>query len=481
MVFPKGLMRGREYHRWMDRSAGTALNLTAVPLTVLHICFQIQGQAGRVAGGSLNGPPMRRLAKHSRKDAYATRRDYQTLHKHQGLALVPSGKKPDICTITFCPIDLDAAGCLGVGGYLAAPSGAVVRVTVISESEPNVREFHVGTSWTRVGAAFDISTAGAVVVSLSWPAKTMLNVWGLNAGIVRLPEGLGAATPTAASLGASHLCPETLYLTHESAMLLEPNPESSSVFATAPGMAIALKKCSYCGRLLPINPRKLGTLAFHKHLAKVSKHQNECRACKKWRINDEFNPARTTDQLHESSVITRERKLFLREPEILQQIKLRTGAGLKSQVWERFGRKCFYCKKPLALDEVHLDHTRPLAYLWPLDVHATCLCAPHNNQKQDKFPVDFYTDAQLHELSAICGLPYDELRRKRLNPSELRRLRRSLQEFAREWDPRTFAATARKIAELRPEIDLLKELEAMNAALGADLRAQIAQRPNFDE
>src|SRR5207244_3589985 len=139
---------------------------------------------------------------------------------------------------------------------------------------------------------------------------------------------------------------------------------------------------------------------------KLSKHQNECRACKKWRINDDFNPKRTTDQLHESSVITRERRLFLRDPERLQAIKERSGAGLKSQVWERFGRRCFYCNRSLDLDEVHLDHTRPLAYLWPIDEHATCLCGEHNNQKQDKFPVDFYTDAQLHELADICGLPY---------------------------------------------------------------------------
>jgi hypothetical protein len=31
-------------------------------------------------------------------------------------------------------------------------------------------------------------------------------------------------------------------------------------------------------------------------------------------------------------------------------------------VWKRFGRRCFRCGKVLALDDVHLDHTRPLAY-----------------------------------------------------------------------------------------------------------------------
>lgn len=33
----------------------------------------------------------------------------------------------------------------------------------------------------------------------------------------------------------------------------------------------------------------------------------------------------------------------VKESEIIQQIKERTGAGLKSQVWERFGSKCFHC------------------------------------------------------------------------------------------------------------------------------------------
>lgn len=424
---------------------------------------------------------MRRLAKHSRDDAYATRRDYQVIHARQGLMITCSDKRLDRCMLSFTPITIQEAGCFGFGGYFVAKPGTLVKVTVTDANRVNEADFHVGTSWTRAGLALDISAPGPISLSVSWPARSQLHVWGLNAGLVRLPQGLGAAAPTGACLGASHLCPESLYLPHESPMMLEPCAEESSAFLTAPGLSVSLKKCSYCGRLLPLNPAKLGSLAFHKHLAKVTKHQNECRACKKWRINDEFNPARTTDQLHESSVITRERKLFLREPEILQQIKQRTGAGLKSQVWERFGRRCFYCKKPLALDEVHLDHTRPLAYLWPLDVHATCLCAAHNNQKQDKFPIDFYTDAQLQELSLICGLPYDELRQKRLNFSELNRLRASLREFAREWDPRTFAATARKISELQPEIDLLKELEAIDATLGADVRAQIAQRPIFNE
>lgn len=229
--------------------------------------------------------------------------------------------------------------------------------------------------------------------------------------------------------------------------------------------------------MLPVDMNRLGTLAFHKHNAKRTFHQNECRACKKWRINDSFNPLRTVDQLHESSVITRERKLFLREPQRLQEYKRRTGAGLKSQVWERFGRRCFYCDKSLKLSDVQLDHTRPLAYLWPIDEFATCLCAAHNNQKTDKFPVDFYNRTQLRELSRITGLPYRELVAKAVNQYELDRIWDDIATFALEWEPRTFAATARKVTEMLPEVDLFGRLYDVDPELHDELMASLADRP----
>lgn len=162
--------------------------------------------------------------------------------------------------------------------------------------------------------------------------------------------------------------------------------------------------------------------------------------------------------MHESSVITRERKQFLREPEIIQEWKERTGEGLRSKVWKRFGMKCFRCHVDVTLDGFQLDHTRPLAYLWPIDEYATCLCARCNNEKKEKFPVDFYSEQQLKELSAITGMPLDVLSRKELNPVELERILTDLPAFARAWEPRMFFATARKIHELRPDIDLMGRL-----------------------
>ncbi|MFT3912592.1 MAG: hypothetical protein QM704_00480 [Anaeromyxobacteraceae bacterium] len=279
-----------------------------------------------------------------------------------------------------------------------------------------------------------------------------------------------------AQLASPHLVPETFYLAHTSPTVRAMGSWENAVTAAAHGDPIPLKKCAYCQRLLPIDTKRPATLAFHKHNAKRTGHQNECRACKKWRINDDFNPKRTVDQLHESSVITRERKLFLREPEALYAIKEREGAGLKSIVWNRFGRKCFRCKTPLALKDVELDHTRPMAYLWPIDEHATCLCGACNNHKKDRFPVDVYTEPQLRELAKVTGLTYADLTKKEVCEKELQRILRDIVGFARTWDPSMFNATARKVRELRG-IDLFEALRRADPKEHTRMLQEVAKRP----
>lgn len=220
------------------------------------------------------------------------------------------------------------------------------------------------------------------------------------------------------------LSPETLYLDHEgTGSFFVSNAEfENCTILQGEGASIYVKKCAYCQRYLPIDTNRPGALAFHRHKAKRTGHQNECRACKKWRINDSLNPRRTADQLHESSVITREKKIFLEEPLILQTIKNRHGAGLRSIIWERFNECCFKCKQQVGLKEFQLDHTRPLAYLWPIDIHATCLCPTCNNHKGDRFPIDFYSANELRELSIISGLSLEELSTKEINMEQLGRI-----------------------------------------------------------
>ena len=417
---------------------------------------------------------MRRLATQSRDDAYNSQRDYQHIEEAKGLRFVPRDTGP--VSLCFAQPLRSEKGPFAAGGFLRSTGPLKMEASLASDSGATIADLSTGTTWRRFGIVLPSLDAGELRFRFDWEGGQCLDVWGLTAGPIRLPSGVADGNLYSRDLIQTHLVPETFYFQHDAALDLSISPDSTP-FHTEQGSSIAKKKCSYCGRWLPLDPERPGALSFHKHNAKRTKHQNECRACKKWRINDAFNPIRTPDQHHESSLITRERRIFLRDPEILQTIKLRTGAGLKAQVWERFGQRCFYCDRPLTLEEVQLDHTRPLAYLWPIDEHATCLCAEHNNAKSDKFPVDFYTETQLKDLSKICELPLSELRKKSVNPEELERILADLPSFAKQWDPRHFAATARKISEIELGIDLFAKLASEDRATYASIKARLDERP----
>ena len=420
---------------------------------------------------------MRRLANQSREDIYSSNRDYQTLHdrRAQRFSTLEAGAAR---LVLSADIAADSNGLVCWGGYFFAEAPTTMRVTLsLGGQLRGVVDVGAAPAWQRVGSLVrNAPEADVATLSLDWDGAAAINLWGVGVGRPAIPV-LKSGNADLTLLEQSHLIPETFYLSHLTAIDADIEADASKRFRIEPGVEIKVKKCSYCGRLLPVDPARLGVLAFHKHNAKISRHQNECRACKKWRINDSFNPLRTTDQLHESSVITRERKLFLREPEILQEIKDRTGAGLKSKVWQRFQGHCFRCGIAVPLDDFQLDHTRPLAYLWPIDEFATCLCAGCNNEKKEKFSIDFYSPQERKRLSEITGLPLSELEKKELNERELMRILADLPRFARDWEPRTFMATARKIKELRPDIDLLVELQKINQDEFIRLQEELRLRP----
>ena len=421
---------------------------------------------------------MRRLAKQRRDDDYASRRDYQAIQEHKSLRIA-GNRKPLKVLQLIQTLAAKRSKIGGFGGYIQTDVSTEISVDVVVGKTKLLSEtFTSGKAWARIGLAFPLERDADLVVHLNLTRPVAhLDLWGLDAGAITLPNLKQVTTPTVADINFSHLLPETLYLSHSVPLALDIDEQHSSPFVRKDGTAIHLKKCSYCGRLLPLDPARPGAIAFHKHNAKLSGHQNECRACKKWRINDSFNPLRTVDQLNESSLITRERRLLLREPEILQRIKDRKGRGLKSIIWEKFGKKCFHCGKPLQLDEVELDHTRPLAYLWPIDEHATCLCAEHNNFKKDKFPVDFYSTSQRRELARIIGLSFAELSTRSVCKPELKRILDDIVGFATSWDARVFNAIARKIREIHPEIDLFEHLSTADMKAYKKLVKDLASRP----
>lgn len=217
------------------------------------------------------------------------------------------------------------------------------------------------------------------------------------------------------------------------------------------GEPIVLKGCNRCTRYLPINIfSEEDTLAFSLHCKKKAPckhnlfssykinnydsldeieeldlitdyisegrvhshygHQLECRACKKYYVNFALNPLRNAQQFKEDGLRRRALEVLvntlLDQDLIHHEYENRTKKQFTEHIWKKFDKRCFKCAKKLKINEMHLDHTMPLAYLYRLDETATCLCAEHNSKKRDSFPADFYSNEERIILSQITGLDY---------------------------------------------------------------------------
>lgn len=223
------------------------------------------------------------------------------------------------------------------------------------------------------------------------------------------------------------------------------------------GRLSILKSCNRCGRFLPINiDNELNTLGYSIHCKKSAPcghplfnsykienlsdcsdevlsqlnvtnnayssyhgHQLECRACKKFFVNAPLNPQRNSQQFREDGLRRRAIEslinTLLERNMVHFEFEKRTKKHFSEYIWNKFGRRCFKCSKKLQLEEMHLDHTMPCAYLYRLDESATCLCGEHNSQKRDRFPADYYTQQELSKLSKITGLSISELQKKTVN------------------------------------------------------------------
>lgn len=220
------------------------------------------------------------------------------------------------------------------------------------------------------------------------------------------------------------------------------------------GEPVVLKSCNRCTRFLPINIlSEEDTLAFSLHckknapcqhglfsaykiinyneLSRVAKietiqphlidnkvysyygHQLECRACKKYYVNHALNHLRYPQQYKEDGLRRRALEVLvntlLNRNLVHYEFENKTKKEFTDHIWKKFNKRCFKCSKKLKVNEMQLDHTMPLAYLYRLDESATCLCAEHNAKKRDSFPVDFYTTEELEQLSEITGLSMEVL------------------------------------------------------------------------
>lgn len=230
------------------------------------------------------------------------------------------------------------------------------------------------------------------------------------------------------------------------------------------GKRVVLKSCNRCGRYLPINiDDELKTLSFSLHCKKRAPcvhsafraykienfaklkpkdlcglkiednkvvsyygHQLECKACKKFFVNAPLNPQRNAQQFKEDGLRRRAIEVLvnsLLEKNLIHfEFERRTKKEFSRYIWEKFDKRCFKCgpdSDPIALEDMALDHTMPLAYLYRLDETATCLCSSHNSQKSDHFPVDYYSEEELVRLSSITGMSLNQLHKKEVNEKVL--------------------------------------------------------------
>lgn len=232
---------------------------------------------------------------------------------------------------------------------------------------------------------------------------------------------------------------------------------------TDSGAAIDVKSCNRCGRFLPVNlVDERSHLSFSNHcvaphrrpcrhtgFGRISQSdgsdsaqldfgfQLECRFCKKFEVNAAHNPKRTASQMKEDGTRRRHFELLLEHlyqgtPQL--RYKNETGRDLTSDIYKRFGGKCFKCGTPLATErEMHLDHTRPLALMWPLNSTATALCATHNSEKRDRPPAEFYTESELERLARLTNIPLADLQNPAPNVEAIDFLGQNLEWFHKDF------------------------------------------------
>lgn len=188
-------------------------------------------------------------------------------------------------------------------------------------------------------------------------------------------------------------------------------------------LAEHVKYCVLCYSLLPLD-------AFDRHSARQTGRQGECRMCKRL-YNELKNPTRLPEQHREAAD---NRRLF---SELSGETSL---TEPMSDLLERFESRCFSCRRMLGATPggdagYYLDHTLPVAYLWPLDLGPTILCRTCNGNKGDRWPGSYYDDpVRLRALATLTGVPYETLAGDPFfNPEQVDRLKREADAVITRW------------------------------------------------
>jgi len=320
------------------------------------------------------------------------------------------------------------------------------KITFTQPCSPNWSK--IGSMWTSKGKAYNIT------LSFTSSGNGELALWGMGCGIIEHKHLSNARTELLPNM--YEFAPESNFYIDEGDYEVR---LSQGVHLIKTRSKLYLKSCNRCARFLPINVNdQRKHLSFTNHCVAVHRRpcshtgfgklrniesgeylqldygfQLECRFCKKFEVNAAHNPKRTASQMKEDATRRRSFELLLTDlyggsPQLVYRHK--TGKELTEVIWNKFGRKCFKCNNNLpTANSMNLDHTRPLALLWPLDDTATALCKDCNTEKRDRPPVEYYSDEELRKLSKITGLDYDDLKDPSPNLEALALLEKQLDWF----------------------------------------------------
>ncbi len=350
---------------------------------------------------------------------------------------------------------------VGFGGWLLAPRSVNYSVSTKPDKAEVVRTPPAAPSWSKFGSMW-LSDGGRARATLTITASEPCEIalWHVDCGVIEHKHLRAARKPLLRNM--FQLSPEAHFFVRKgttSVNWLNGPP-------AAPGgrdHSVTLKSCNRCGRYLPVNiPEERNQLSFSNHCVAAHRRpcshatfgrlhdvdsgktvkldygfQLECRFCKKFEVNAAHNPQRSTAQMKEDAQRRRAfeeltTELYGGSP--LLRYRAEKGGELSEDVFKRFGARCFKCGRRFREPrEMHLDHTRPLALLWPLDGTATALCQEHNSEKRDRSPADYYSDTELARLAAITGLRLADLKDPSPNVDAVDKLRSRLGWFFEQF------------------------------------------------
>lgn len=390
-------------------------------------------------------------------------------------------------------------GIVAIGGYIKSEKPINLKVALEIKNTKNGEKistvnqnFTISSSkWQAFGLHLDIENASKNIkidvlaeILLTTTEKKIGDVqfFGFNFGAVNAYSDQETREHFDTKTGI--YIPGIYYFIEDKPFSMQP-VKTEGVTSTSKGEQIVLKACNRCSRYLIIDILdERNSLGFSNHCVTrapcqhnaFSKYkiqnkieieerlvkagvitnsgydyfveanygfQLECRSCKKFKVNAPLNPMRNETQHREDGLRRRAFEQLvlhlLGADWVFFEHRQQYGREFDVFIWEKFGKRCFGCgKKVESLDEMNLDHTLPLNYLYPLDDTATCLCKTCNSQKNNKFPYEFekyQSKGKLKQLSEITAIPYDVLSEKnrKVNQIAVDRLRERIQWFFDEF------------------------------------------------